>query len=148
MHETQIFPGDSTEQKEAETLLVTELGNSLGLVLSKKRFTLSDGSWLEIDGACESPSVLCEAWARQGRPKSAQKNKVLADAFKLLHAAQLVPGPARLILVFGDGEAAAHFLGRSWMAQALKARGIEIHVVDLPADVRASIQAAQRRQFR
>jgi hypothetical protein len=56
-------PGDSQEQQEAEDLMIGLLGKSLGLALVKKRFELPAGGWLEIDGYCDSPRILCEAWA-------------------------------------------------------------------------------------
>lgn len=140
--------GDSSEQRQAELLLISRLGEHLGVKLAKRRFPLPDGGWLEIDGACECPMVLCEAWAHHGKPKSAQKNKVMADAMKLLFASRLCSGDARLILVFGDEEAASHFKGKSWMSQVLHANGIEVQVMDLPEETRGVIRAAQKRQYR
>lgn len=141
-------PGSSLEQQEAEDLMIGLLGKTLGVPLVKKRFELPEGGWLEIDGYCDSPRILCEAWAHIGKPKSAQKNKVMADAIKLLYAVSLAPGHQRLILAFVDDGAASHFRGASWMAQALKACGIETHVVALPSDVRERILSAQERQYR
>ena len=96
----------------------------------------------------ESPLVLCEAWAHYGKPKSAQKNKVMTDATKLIVAAKLCRSTRRLILLFGDERAAMHFKGRSWMAQLLHASGVEVHIVELPESVRNGILLAQKRQFR
>ncbi len=140
--------GDSIEQREAELLLIAALGERLGIKLCKHRLKLPEGGWLEIDGMCEVPLVLCEAWAHHGKPKSAQKNKVMTDAAKLVFAAKLCASTPRLILVFGDEEAAAHFKGRSWMAQLLQASGVEIHTVELPEAVKDGIRLAQKRQFR
>ena len=128
--------------------MIDLLGNTLGVPLVKKRFDLPAGGWLEIDGYCDSPRILCEAWAHIGKPKPAQKNKVMADTMKLLFAASLDPGDHRLILAFADDVAASHFQGESWMAQALKAKGIETRVVELPNDVRKRAQLAQKRQYR
>jgi hypothetical protein len=76
--------GDSTEQKEAELLLIAALGEQLGVKLFKHRFRLPERGSFEIDGMCEVPLVLREAWAHHGKPKSAQKNKVMTDAAKLV----------------------------------------------------------------
>jgi hypothetical protein len=140
--------GDSSEQREAEEILVAQLGRHLRVSLAKRRFPLTGGGWLELDGACDFPPVLCEAWAHLGKPKSAQKNKVMADAMKLLHVARLCRGEPRLILVLGDEEAAGHFKGKSWMAQALQASGTEVQVVNLPEETKRAIRAAQKRQLR
>ena len=104
---------------------------------------------IEVDGVAEDRSVLVEAWAHQGSPKSAQKMKVMNDAFKLIAASRLFePAIPRLILLFADEDAARPFQSNSWRASALAALGIEVVVAELPADVRDSIVAAQRRQFR
>jgi hypothetical protein len=83
--------GDSAEQRSAEVLLVARLGRLMGVSLAKRRIALPSGGWLEVDGASNSPPILCEAWAHYGLPKSAQKAKVMKDAFKLCFAASLVP---------------------------------------------------------
>jgi hypothetical protein len=140
--------GDSIEQQIAEPLLIAALGEKLGVNLVKRRFHLPVGGFLEIDGMCESPLVLCEAWTHLGKPKSAQKNKVMADAAKLMFAATLCSESARMILLFADERAASHFKSRSWMAQLLKTNGVEIHVADLPDQIRRDILVAQKRQFR
>lgn len=145
---TAIAPGSSVEQQEAEDIMIDLLGKSLGVSLVKKGFRLPAGGWLEIDGYCESPRILREAWAHIGIPKSAQKNKVTADAMKLLFAASLNPGEHRLILAFADDAAANHFRGNSWIAEALKAKCIETVVVELPSGLRQRVLLAQKRQFR
>lgn len=142
------YSGDSEVQRKAEGILVASLARRLGLQLSKKRFSLSSGVWLEIDGVCESPPILCEAWAHQGLPKRGQKNKVMTDALKMLYAAKLINEAPRKILVFGDEEAASPFRGKGWMAQALRAFGIEIQLAHLPKQMREGVRKAQKRQFR
>ena len=92
--------------------------------------------------------MFCEAWAHQGTPKSAQISKVMKDAMKLLFAARFVKRPTRMILLFGDKEAAKPFTGRSWMAQALRAKRIEVQIVELSKTVQEAIRKAQKRQFR
>jgi len=140
--------GDSSEQREAETWLVDCLSKKLGVTLTKKKFTLDGGSWIELDGFCESPLLLCEAWAHIGPPKSAQKNKVMADAFKLLFVNMLIKGDGKRILLFGDLEAAAHFQGKSWMAQCLDRHNIIVEVIELPPRFKTKVLRAQERQYR
>lgn len=140
--------GDSLEQRKAEEALVGCLAERLGVPLVKGTLHLDGGGCLEIDGYCKCPAVLCEAWAHQGPPKAAQKHKVMSDGFKLLFASMLVPQPARMFLVFGDEAAADHFRGDSWMAKALRAKGIKVFVAPLDKKTRLSIWAAQQRQYR
>ena len=74
---------------------------------------------------CESPLVICEAWAHIGTPKSAQKNKVMTGAAKLMFAARLCTGTPRMILLLADEQAARNFKSRSWMVQLSKTNGVE-----------------------
>jgi len=140
--------GDSSEQREAETWLVDCLSKKLGVTLTKRKIPIDGGSWIELDGFCESPLVLCEAWAHIGPPKSAQKNKMMADAFKLLFANALVKGDGKRILLFADREAAAHFQGKSWMAQCLNKHNIIVEIIELPLERKTGILKAQKRQSR
>jgi hypothetical protein len=95
-------------------------------------------------------SVLVECWAHQGPPKSAQRHKVLADAFKLTWISTTMYPRPRLILCLSDPLAAAPFLpgGRSWAARAFQDLGVSISVVDLPVELRQDLLQAQRRQYR
>lgn len=95
-----------------------------------------------------TPPVLVEVWAYQGQPKSAQRNKVLSDALKLQFVGDVLDGDYRLVLCLTDAAAAAPFVGRSWFADALQHAGIDVEVVAIPDDLKASIRAAQSRQYR
>lgn len=127
-------PGDSHEQREAEAVMVSLLSDRLGVPLSPRRVALPEGGRVEVDAAAEDGSVMCEAWAHQGPPKSAQRNKVLTDAFKLVFVARVLGTSPRLILLFSDEAAAAPFVGGRWAAQALRAMAVEVAVVELPGD--------------
>ncbi len=144
----QSLSGDSAEQRRAETVLVAGLARKLGVSLTKKRFHFSGGVSLEVDGACESPPIICEAWAHVGPAKVAQKHKLMSDAFKLVFTSRFLPPEARKILVLGDPDAARHLGGASWMAEALRANGVEIQIVEVPEDVKESLRRAQARQYR
>ena len=143
-------PGSSTEQRDAERVMLDLLGTELGLTLGPARIQVPSGERVEVDGADLQHTVLVECWAHQGPPKSAQRHKVLADAFKLHWiSTTLYPRPRR-ILCLSDPAAAAPFLpqARSWAARALQDLDITVMVVPLPDDVRDGILAAQRRQYR
>ena len=75
--EIVLSPGNSRTQQDAETVIVSLVGELLGLRLRPKRIQLEDRTRVEIDGVSEDPPVLCEAWAHQGPPKAAQQNKVM-----------------------------------------------------------------------
>jgi hypothetical protein len=138
-------PLDAAELREVETSMIAELGTRLGMQLSPRSFVLPEGGRLVIDAASGDAQFLCEAWAYQGPPRAAQRHEVLAEAFKLHFLAQVLGGDRRLALLFGDAQAAAPFRGSKWFAQALRLMGIEIHVVDLPEELRRRVITTQER---
>ena len=141
--------GDSSEQKEAEEWLLTELSKELGFPLIKRRFDLDTGSWVELDGFCEDPLVLCEAWSRIGRPTGCQPFKVMSDALKLIFVNKtFFKDEGKCILLFADHDAAAHFKQGSWMAQCLREHNIEVHVKEFSDDLKIKVKTAQKRQYR
>jgi hypothetical protein len=143
-------PGSSTEQRDAERVMLDLLGGEVGQELEPATLTVPSGARVEVDGADAGRHILVECWAHQGPPKAAQRHKVLADAFKLTWIATTIYPRPRLILCLSDPQAAAPFLptSRSWAAQALQDLGIVVTVVNIPANVRRRIQEAQRRQYR
>ena len=77
-------PGHSEEQREAEGVMLELLSARLGVKLQPQSIHLPSGVRLEVDGACDDPPILCEAWAHQGAAKSAQRDKVAKDILKFL----------------------------------------------------------------
>lgn len=141
--------GDSSAQRAAEHVMIDLLGTELSLALRPRRSALADEARIEVDGVDDDTTILVEAWAHHGTPKSAQKHKVLADVLKLLHLATTLPTTPRLGLCLCDSTAAHHFTAaRSWAAHALRDFGIEVHIVDLPPALKADVIAAQQRQYR
>jgi hypothetical protein len=142
--------GDSGEQRDAERVMLDLVGARMGRELNPDRITVPSGERVEVDGADAGRTVLAECWAHQGPPKSAQRHKVLADAFKLAWiATTLYPRP-QLVLCLSDPLAAAPFMpaARSWAARALEDHGITVAVVTLPDDLRQRLLQAQLRQYR
>lgn len=143
------LPGDSSVQRKAEPLMMDWLSQHLGVELAPRRIEFPGGSRVEVDGVSLDPLVLCEAWAHQGPPKSAQVNKVMNDAFKLIAAAKLFPDQERrLILLFADELAARPFTSASWRSEALRDVNVEIIVAQLDVAIRDGIRAAQATQYR
>jgi hypothetical protein len=146
----ELSAGSSREQRDAERVMLDLLGRQLGRNLNPARLAVPSGERVEVDGADADRSILVECWAHQGPPKSAQRHKVLADAFKLTWIATTMYPRPRLILCLSDPLAAAPFLpgARSWAARAFQDLGVTISVVDLPVDLRHDLLQAQRRQYR
>jgi hypothetical protein len=146
----EVPPGNSREQREAERVMLDLLGRRRGQTLSPSRLTVPSGAEVELDGVDPDRTVLVECWAHQGRPKSAQRQKVLADALKLSWIRSTLSPPPELILCLCDPSAAAPFLpgARTWAAQALSDLDIRLEIVQLPPDVLGAVVEAQRRQYR
>lgn len=126
------------------------LGAQLGRELNPDTITVPSGERVEVDGADAGRTVLAECWAHQGPPKSAQKHKVLADAFKLAWIGTTIYPRPQLILCLSDPLAAAPFLpgARSWASRALQDNRIEVRIVSLPDDLRHRLLEAQHHQYR
>ncbi|WP_054569747.1 hypothetical protein [Frankia sp. R43] len=140
--------GDSQVQRDAETEAVALLSARVGVPLIPTRVLLADGSRVEIDAANLGEQVIAEIWAHQGSPKPAQRNKVLTDALKLVYVEAERGGRWRKILCFTDEQARAPFARTSWYAGALRHYGVELEVIELPAQTRVAIREAQKRQYR
>lgn len=146
----ELPPGSSREQHDAERVMLDLLSQQLGRKLNPAKLAVPSGVRVQVDGADADRSILVECWAHQGPPKSAQRHKVLADAFKLTWISTTMYPKPRLILCLSDPLAAAPFLpgARSWAARAFQDLGTAISVVELPADLRQDLLQAQRRQYR
>jgi hypothetical protein len=141
--EVSPHPSNSEAQVLAEAAILDALGESLGVTLQQGATVALGDSHVCPDGVTDDGSVFVEVFAHIGKLRGGQRHKVSTDALKLLAIRETHPD-ARLILAFGDGEAAASVSG--WKAAMLIANGIEIHAVDLDPGERARIEAAQARQ--
>jgi hypothetical protein len=108
---------------------------------------LNESSSVQLDGIDEKNQVVCEIYARIGRLKGSQPDKVASDLLKLCLIEQLRGSAWRKILCFASPEAAKIVLGKSWLAAAAKHFGVEVHVVALPENERELLLAAQARQI-
>lgn len=106
----ELPPGSSREQRDAERVMLDLLGEQLARELNPTKLAVPSGERVEVDGVDEDRSILVEGWAHQGPPKSAQRHKVLADAFKLTWLSTTMYPKPRLILGLSDPLAAAPFL--------------------------------------
>jgi len=137
---------DSHEQRSAEPLIRERVSVAVGVELTPRSLRLEGGARVDVDGVAPDESVLVEIFAHQGRLKGAQFHKVARDALKLI-TLRRSRSECRLIIAFGDPDAAACVSAGSWLAEALRAWEIEVFIVDLDDDVRAGLRSAQARQL-
>jgi hypothetical protein len=136
---------DSLEQRTAEPLILAGVSKIVGVELAPRSLRLDGGARVDVDGVAPDESVLVEVFVHQGRLKGAQFHKVARDALKLITLGRSRVG-SKLIIAFGDPDAAACVTGASWLSEALSSWEIEVLIVDLDDAVRAGLRDAQVRQ--
>jgi len=110
--------------------------------LAPRTIYLAAGAPVQVDAASNDGKVLAEIFARRGSLKGGQQKKVAIDTLKLITVHREQPAE-RLVICFADREASAYATGGGWVAQALRTWGVQVEIVDIPADLRAEILAAQ-----
>jgi len=136
---------DSTEQRQAEPLILEQVAAYVGKPLTKRTITLPHGGRVEVDGVADDDSVFVEVFAHVGALKGSQRHKPAVDALKLITLARQHP-QARLIIAFADAAAARYLTGASWRAEAMRTWNVEVFIATLDDSVRDGILAAQLRQ--
>lgn len=137
---------DSTEQQTAETYMLQELSKKLGVELQSKKLQLPTGNAVQIDGLNEENKVLCEIYARIGKLKGSQPDKVASDFLKMLFVEKTFGHKWDKHFCFASDEAASLVQGNSWLAQTAKEMDITIHVIMPDVNIINSIVEAQKRQ--
>lgn len=124
-------PPDADAQRRAESAIRDAVAAALGIPLQARAMALPAGATADVDGVDAAQSVFVELFARRGRLKGPQLDKVARDALKLATLGRS-SAAARLIIAFADADAAASVTGKSWLAEALRIWHIEVLVVELP----------------
>ena len=137
---------DSAVQREAEIAIIDALAAKLGVVLvGGGTLSLSGGVRIQLDARSEDGKFAVEAYARQGRLKGGQLKKIAQDVLKLaLLRREPDHADVRPIIVFASDEARSSITG--WVKRAADVFGVELHVVDIDPDLRATIVATQDQQ--
>ncbi|SEA98464.1 hypothetical protein [Alkalimonas amylolytica] len=136
---------DSSEQREAESHMLCELEKKLDLHFDQgARLPVSVG--VQPDAIDLQNKVVVEVYARVGAVKGAQLHKIKGDVLKLALIGKELGSDWRKIMCFASDSAAGYVQGKSWVAEAAKVFGIEIHVVALSSELQAKVMAAQTRQ--
>ena len=119
-------PSDSSAQRDAGREMLDTLGAQLGVDLQKRRWPLSDGAYVEINGADENDRYFVQVHARLDPLKVGQRHALANDVLKLTlvrdSAANMGRHPA-LILAMAS-QAAADSV-RGWLREAMAMHGID-----------------------
>ena len=138
MRETAVRnPADTLARRPDNTELTRALSAQLGLDLVPREFTLAYGVRVGVDCADgDPPSLLVQCSPFSGQVKSSQRNKVIADAFKLSWIRDTHFPRARVLLVLG--EPLARLFGRgAWLPSAFATHRITVALLD--ADLRVRV---------
>ena len=141
-----MHASSSIEHQDIEAEVLAALNEKLNLELVPKQLFLAERTSVQLDGLDEKNQAVCEVYARIGRLKGSQPDKVASDLLKLCLFEHLRGGAWRKILCFACPEAAKIVLGKSWLSAAAEHFGIEVHVVTLGHHEQALLLAAQARQ--
>jgi hypothetical protein len=136
---------DSAVQRRAEGVIRELLAERLKVQLDPKVIRLAAGAPVHVDAVSPDEKVFAEIFARQGELKGGQQKKVAIDTLKLITVRCERPD-VKLVLAFADANAAAYATGGGWVAQALRTWGVRVEILDIPQELRAEIQAAQKGQ--
>ena len=137
---------DSTEQQTAESYILENLSSKLGVELQSDKLKLPTGNTVQIDGLNEKNKVLCEIYARIGKLKGSQPDKVASDFLKMLFVEKAFGDKWDKHFCFASDEAASLVQGNSWLAKTAKVMGITIHVIKPNTNITNSLVEAQKRQ--
>lgn len=118
------------QARQADPSLAEALSAHLGIELAPREFTLPDGTRIGVDCADGGrPKLLVQFSPLHGQVKSTQRNKVIADAFKLVWLRDHHFPDAHVLLVLG--EPLARLFGRgAWLPAAFASCRITIALVD------------------
>lgn len=138
---------DSRVQRDAEEVVLRAAAAALGVrSLQPARVRLADGVHIEVDGVCPDRLVFAEAYARQGRLKDAQLEKISQDVLKLsLLRRTLAADDVRAVIVLASSEAERSI--RGWVRHAADVLDVAFLVVALDESLRTRITDAQRGQL-
>lgn len=138
-------PSDSTEQRDAESVLLAGLSARIGVRLTPRRLRLGEAAQVSIDGCSEDLSVIAELYAHIGETKVGQRHKIARDILKLVAIEAERQGRCRKILGFADASAVRYlqFVARRG-GENVRHRNLSRRI---PHECRDRLQSAQSRQM-
>lgn len=111
-----------------ERTALLALSDALGVRLRPRLVPLGAGTTYEVDGIDPGDTHLVQVVANRGAFSSSQRNKVLADMFKLVWLRTTRFPQAALVLVLSESTAET-FKPRSWTSLAAHELGFDLYVL-------------------
>lgn len=125
--------------RAAEAQILAGAAGGLGVELEPMSLVLPGGASVDVDGVDAGQSTFVEVFARQGRLKGPQLDKVARDALKLATLGRSFAS-ARLVIACADPIGAGQLDGTSWLAEALRTWRIQVLVVALDEELRDALR--------
>lgn len=144
--------GFSQFRRESESH-VREVDNQLASsIMRKVPLPLADKTWVEVDGYCDNGhhGLLIEVYARMGKCKPAQINKLLTDCIKMVLIAEHKKDiEFSKYIAMVDEKTIEHLENsNSWKALAIRNFGVQFVYVPLEPSMIDKIKLAQKQQYR
>lgn len=140
---------DSAAWRQAEIAIIDAVNRREGLHLAPKPFECDDGVAVELDGYCEEPLVLCEAYGRLGYVAGTTIHKACTDALKLAWLRDTRMPEARVIIAIANAGLEQRLAkGRGWVPEMLRWLRVEVINVELPEAILDAIKSAEGRARR
>ena len=122
-------PWHRLAEGSAEWRALAALGRELGTTLVPRQVEIPGGGRTEVEGVDAEGRVIAQLVVNSGAFKSAHRNKVNADMFKLLWLRTSAFPGARSILCITPAMMQA-FAPNGWVKAAARDLGIEVYVWD------------------
>jgi hypothetical protein len=121
--------------ESAERAALLALGTHLGVSLRPEAIELEPGMPVEVEGATADHALLLQVNLNRAAHTSQQRNKVLADLFKLRWLVTTRYPGATIGLLLNENTSEA-FRPRSWTYVATRELGIVLYVLDPDGGIR------------
>ncbi|WP_372593430.1 hypothetical protein [Actinotalea sp.] len=130
---------DPRPSGSSDEAVLAALSTHLGVPLAPRTFTVRGDVRVGVDGADAAsdapPRFLVTVNGGSGQLKSLQRNRVIADAFKLDWLRGVLAPGARAVLAVSEPYGRL-FVAGAWLPVAVRERGIEVAVVSATGGVR------------
>ncbi|GLI27722.1 hypothetical protein ARHIZOSPH14_19640 [Agromyces rhizosphaerae] len=127
------FPDDSIESG-----MLRALGAQLRQELTPASITVDEQTRFEVEGAARDGSVFVQLVGNTGEFKSAHRNRVTANLFKLAWVKQALFPEARLALCITPTVAKA-FVPNGWTTVATRDLGVEVLLYDVDSQTLSTL---------
>lgn len=136
----------SIEQQMAEKIIFEKVKEWLNIELEENAKIFVGKTFMQPDFYSEKDGIVGEIFTHIGRPNKAQDNKVANDILKMLLLEKLEGRTYRKMIVVCDEQEMKKITGTSILAECIRQFHIEVKIIEIEANLRATLIAAQKRQ--